>query len=301
LLWKNTQNGGFAAWTLNSSATFVSGRSVTLGEIRTLESEVGADVDGDGSVGVPGGGGGGSSETFTLRSTLGSVGFGTTPGGYALRVGSQVLPVIWGSSRASDALPGGGWVGLGARQSGSGYELLWRNTQNGGFAAWTLNSSATFVSGRAVTLGEIRTLESEVGADVDGDGSVGVPGGGGGTGSGTGNASAPIVQTMTFNQTTRTATIVFDRPVTGVTVGDFWISGATGGFAFDFQATNPQLAPHVGAVSVSGSGRTWNLTLAKVPLQQSGSYAITLVAANSGIVDEAGNALTADKWTFLTT
>jgi len=114
-------------------------------------------------------------------------------------------------------------------------------------------------------------------------------------------STAPIVQTMTFNRTTRTATVVFDRPVTGVTVGDFWISGATGGFAFDFQATNPQLAPYVGAVSVSGSGRTWNLTLAKVPLQQSGSYAITLVAANSGIADEAGNALVADKWTFLTT
>jgi hypothetical protein len=114
-------------------------------------------------------------------------------------------------------------------------------------------------------------------------------------------SAAPIIETMTFNRTTRTATVVFNRPVTGVTVGDFWISGATGGFAFDFQATNPQLAPHVGAVSVSGSGRTWNLMLAKVPLQQSGSYAITLVAANSGIVDEAGNALMADKWTFLTT
>jgi len=114
-------------------------------------------------------------------------------------------------------------------------------------------------------------------------------------------STAPIIETMTFNRTTRTATVVFNRPVTGVTVGDFWISGATGGFAFDFQATNPQLAPHVGAVSVSGSGRTWNLTLAKVPLQQSGSYAITLVAANSGIVDDAGNALMADKWTFLTT
>jgi hypothetical protein len=114
-------------------------------------------------------------------------------------------------------------------------------------------------------------------------------------------STAPIIETMTFNRTTRTATVVFNRPVTGVTVGDFSISGATGGFAFDFQATNPQLAPHVGAVSVSGSGRTWNLTLAKVPLQQSGSYAITLVAANSGIVDDAGNALMADKWTFLTT
>ena len=90
--------------------------------------------------------------------------------------------MIWGSSRASDSNPGGGWIGLGARQSGSGYELLWRGPQSGSFAAWTLDAAGNRLSNRAVTLGEIRTLETEVGADIDGDGVTGVPGGGGGGG-----------------------------------------------------------------------------------------------------------------------
>jgi hypothetical protein len=112
-------------------------------------------------------------------------------------------------------------------------------------------------------------------------------------------SSAPVIQSMTFNRTTRATTVVFNRPVTGVSIGDFRISGATGGFAFDYLATDSRLAPYIGAATFSGSGTTWTVTLAKVPPQQSGSYAITLVAANSGITDEAGNVLVTDRWAFL--
>ena len=166
LLWKNTQSGAFAAWALNASGAFVSGRSVTLDEIRALETQVSVDIDGDSTIGSP-------SAQFTTQQTLGGVEFGSNATGYALRVNSQVIPITWGTARASANVPGGGWVGLGARQNGSGYEMLWVSTQSGGFAAWNLDSSGAFVSGRSVTVGEIRVLESQVGVDIDGDGRVG--------------------------------------------------------------------------------------------------------------------------------
>lgn len=109
-------------------------------------------------------------------------------------------------------------------------------------------------------------------------------------------SSVPVIESMTFNRATRTTTVVFDRPVTGVSAGDFRISGVSDGYVFDFVATDARYAGHIGSASVAGAGRTWTLTLAKSPAQQRGSYAITLVAANSGIIDAAGNAMATDRW-----
>ena len=166
LLWKNTPGGWFAAWNLDANGAFTSGRSVTLDEIHTLETQVSIDIDGDSSIGSP-------SAQFTTQQTFGGVEFGSNATGYALRVNSQVIPITWGTARASANVPGGGWVGLGARQNGSGYEMLWVNTQSRAFAAWNLDSSGAHVTGRSVTVGEIRVLESQVGVDIDGDGRVG--------------------------------------------------------------------------------------------------------------------------------
>ncbi|NDC62875.1 MAG: hypothetical protein EBZ59_02570 [Planctomycetia bacterium] len=122
-----------------------------------------------------------------------------------------------------------------------------------------------------------------------------------------GNVSEQAVQTVTIDRTTPTAqmsysyddlaaSITFSRPVTGLSLGAFRVSGRlASGLAFDQPISSPAVQRVLGNVTLTQQdATTYRLQIVTDQLPV-GSYVLRLVAKNSRIVDTvAGNALTAD-------
>jgi hypothetical protein len=168
LLWRNTQAGGYAIWTLDGAGRHTGGRAATLGEVYSLEKQYSFDLTGEGRIGAP-------TLPFTPQRKLGVVEFGTTAAGYALRVNSKVLQISFSGGYASASRPGSGWVARAARRLDTGYEVLWRNTQAGGWVAWRLDAYAARVSERSMRLVDVYALEKQFNTDITGDGRIGAP------------------------------------------------------------------------------------------------------------------------------
>lgn len=168
LLWRNTQSGGYAIWTLDAAGRQTATRATTLGDVYSLEKQHFVDFTGEGRIGAP-------TLPFTAQRRLGVVEFGTTAAGYALRVNSRVLQVSFSGGYASATRPGSGWVARAARRLDTGYELLWRNTQAGGWVAWTLDADGARTAERSLRLVDVYALERQFNTDITGDGRIGAP------------------------------------------------------------------------------------------------------------------------------
>lgn len=101
------------------------------------------------------------------------------------------------------------------------------------------------------------------------------------------------VASLSFDPGTKSATVLFSRPVTGVDVGDFRIRGSVGGTKFNLPLTDPLVMNQVGDVRVTGSGTEWTLVVDALPTGN-GGFTLVLVATGSGIVDAVGNPLKED-------
>ena len=103
----------------------------------------------------------------------------------------------------------------------------------------------------------------------------------------------------------RAGVVTFTRSVTGVTVDDFSITGFFVGATRTVRLNDSNVASFVGGVRTvavaptNGYSATWYLEVQRLSLQN-GTYTIALNALGSGIVDEIGNALLADKSLSLT-
>lgn len=112
----------------------------------------------------------------------------------------------------------------------------------------------------------------------------------------------PVVTSMTVDGSTtgdnwkRTGVVTFNRPVTGVSTGDFTISGVFYGTSATVRLNSGEVAAVVGDVRVvalnpvGGYASTWYIDVRSLPLQN-GTYTIDLIASGSGIVDQVGNVL----------
>ena len=147
-----------ASWLLNSSASFLSSRLVSRAELLSMENIYSADIDGDGGVGL----------LFTsFGAKLNNVEVGVTQLGYAIRNnGGGPILISWSQGYASQNNPGGGWVGIAARSTNTGYELFWKNNISGQFAVWVLRSDGFLLSGRLLSLSEMLALETKYGVKI---------------------------------------------------------------------------------------------------------------------------------------
>lgn len=160
---KNT-NGSYALWNLNSTGALTTGKFLPLSDVLASEAQLGADLDGDNSIGL----------TFTATRTTGSVTLGTTPLGYAIKAGaSNPIQITYLGLNASSSSPGAGWSAVSALANGSGFDLYLKNT-DGSFAVWNLNSSGALTTGRFLSLREVLASESQLGADLNGDNAIGL-------------------------------------------------------------------------------------------------------------------------------
>jgi len=113
------------------------------------------------------------------------------------------------------------------------------------------------------------------------------------------DAVVPVVQAFSFDVDTRTATIVFSRPVTGVSAADFRVQGTVSGVSFYLPLADSRIVAQIGQSTVTGGGTTWQLTVDRLPGGK-GAFTLVLVANGSGIVDTAvGNPLVQDGATSL--
>jgi uncharacterized protein YkwD len=267
VFWRNVGAGAYAAWTLDAAGARTGGRGLTVAETQAVESQVGFDITGDAQIGVP-------AVVFTSVRTVGAVEFGTVPAGYAVRSGGAagtVLPVTFGGVKASATNPGAGWAAVGARASGSGYEVFWRNVGAGAYAAWTLDAAGARTGGRGLTVAETQAVESQVNFDITGDGRIGVP-------------------TVVFTSVRTVGAVEFGTVPAGYAVRSGGVSGAVIPVTFggvNASATNPGAGwTAISArASVGGFQVLWRHTL--------GSYAQWTLNASG--VRTSGTAITAQQ------
>ena len=122
---------------------------------------------------------------------------------------------------------------------------------------------------------------------------------------------APVVNSMSIDGSVtsdtwvRTSVITFSRPVKGVSIDDFQITGYFFGATRTVRLNDSNVASVVGGVRavpldpVNGHASVWYLDVKRLTLEN-GSYTIRLIASGSNSFDEVGNAMTKDGTLSLT-
>jgi hypothetical protein len=164
ILWRNSDGRTFGSWLVDASGAVRSARTFGLETLLQIEVSYGEDFDDDGHIGL----------VFASSGvTIGTVELGTTQLGYALRVsGGSPIHVTVSGGYASPSQPGGGWVAIGARAKGPGFEMFWKNG-SGQYQLWALNSTGARTKVTALSVTAFRKTEKSIGRDLDGDGRIG--------------------------------------------------------------------------------------------------------------------------------
>ncbi|MFZ0407347.1 MAG: CAP domain-containing protein [Cyanobium sp.] len=133
---------------------------ISTADFLQAETNLATDLDGDGKTGF----------SFSPAKTIGTIQFGSSQLGYALKNGSNPLLSI--TNAGAVATEAGGWSAIAAATAGSGYDLYWKNA-NGTYAKWILNSSAALTSGSVISTSDFLQAETNLATDLDGDGKTG--------------------------------------------------------------------------------------------------------------------------------
>ncbi|MET4119733.1 serralysin [Bradyrhizobium sp. JR1.5] len=175
--WKNASTGQYNIWTTDSDGnytatplSFVSGSNAAL---QSYESIFHQDLNGDGTIGV------GNVATVTIESA-GSTSLVQIGSDYFLNpVAGGTGPELVFSGAPVTVGMWPGWAPIGAEQTGSGYDVAWKNASTGQYNIWTTASNGnytatplSFVSGSNAAL---QSYESIFHQDLNGDGIIGVP------------------------------------------------------------------------------------------------------------------------------
>ncbi|WP_235885640.1 M10 family metallopeptidase C-terminal domain-containing protein [Bradyrhizobium niftali] len=173
IVWKNGSADQYVVWGADSNGNYVSsltgivsGASATL---QSYENVLHQDLNGDGTVGV-------AATTAAIESagstTLSQVGsnYYLTTGGASLTLKSGGAAITIGQC--------GTYVPIGAEQTGSGYDIVWKNGSADQYVVWGADNNGNYVSSlTGIVSGASATLqsyESVLHQDLNGDGTVGV-------------------------------------------------------------------------------------------------------------------------------
>ncbi|WP_236550557.1 hypothetical protein [Cyanobium sp. Copco_Reservoir_LC18] len=167
LYWRNSVSGQYARWNLNSSGAFIGGSVLNIHQFLAEESRLNQDLDGDTLTGI------------SRTSQIATVSLFSTTGGYALDTNSLdpllLVPITAQGSQISATNPGAGWTAIAAAADATGgFDLYWKNNNNGAYARWDLNTSAGFVGVSVLTTSQLFGEESRLAFDLNRDGVVGV-------------------------------------------------------------------------------------------------------------------------------
>jgi hypothetical protein len=169
--WKDASADLFNIWSTDSHgnyiATLASGLSAASSTLENFETIFDQDLNGDGTIGP----------VKTLIQTDGStiqVGnnyfLDPVSGGTGPELTYQGAPVTEGMWA--------GWAPIGAVQTASGYDVVWKDASADLFNIWSTNSSgnyiATLATGLTATSSTLENFETIFGQDLNGDGVIGI-------------------------------------------------------------------------------------------------------------------------------
>jgi hypothetical protein len=154
--------GAFSIWALDATGAFVSSQRQAVTQINLLETQVGFDLNQDGT-----------RTTFTKANVvIGGVEFGSTQQGYAFAHNGHLRQVIFGGKPVTAAQLPTGWQMRGVWISGSGYQAYLFDGK-GAFSIWMLDATGAFVSSQRQTAAQIAQIESTIKYDLDQNGKIG--------------------------------------------------------------------------------------------------------------------------------
>ena len=226
IAWKVTGADQYTVWNVDSSGNYVgnafgyvSGSSPAL---EALEPSFHQDLNGDGTIGIPG----------TVIESFGSTYLTELNNEFYLNNSSGSGPVLkLNSTPVVDGQFGGGWAPIGAEQSAGGYVVAWKVAGADEYTVWNVDSSGNYESNVfGYVSGSSSQLEAEepiFQQDLNGDGVIGISG---------------------------TSAAEYDGPATFGTSSDtLQLGGSSGGVP---SVLTPQTPGVVGAGNFLGDGNT---------------------------------------------
>ena len=171
IVWKNGGADQYVVWTTDSNGNFLSQGAVLSGTslaLESLEPTFGQDLNGNSAIGVVAAGieSVGATDLVRLANTY-SLNAHGAPTGQQLKLSGAAVTV--GQF--------GAWTPLGAEQTGSNDQIVWKNGGADQYVVWTTDSNGNFLSQGAVLSGTslaLESLETTFHQDFNSDGTTGV-------------------------------------------------------------------------------------------------------------------------------
>ncbi|UWU90659.1 M10 family metallopeptidase C-terminal domain-containing protein [Bradyrhizobium sp. CB1015] len=171
VVWKNGSADQYVVWGTDSNGNYVSSlTSVVSGTSATLQSYEAVlhqDLNGDGTVGA--------APATTAIESAGSTTLSQIGSNYYLYTGGAG-PSLKSGGAAITVGQCGSYVPIGAEQTGSGYDVVWKNGSADQYVVWSTDSNGNYVSSlTSVVSGTSPTLqsyESVLHQDLNGDGTI---------------------------------------------------------------------------------------------------------------------------------
>jgi hypothetical protein len=178
LAWKATGADQYIIWSVDGSGNFVGNLtsvvSGTSSTIETFENVFHQDLNGDGTIGIPGG------AMTTVIESAGSTSLTQVGSNYFLYQSGSGPELMRGGAPvvANQFAP---FAPIGAEKTSTGYDVAWKVTGADQYIIWSVDSSGNFLSNlTGVESGSSSTIESFENVfhqDLNGDGTTGLPGG----------------------------------------------------------------------------------------------------------------------------
>ncbi|MFO0018074.1 MAG: hypothetical protein ACK52U_16180 [Synechococcaceae cyanobacterium] len=170
LYWGNSLTHEVVRWDLDRSGASEQGWPIHPVNREYLEARLGVDLNLDGYRTGPYG-------NIYLADPLGTraINVGLTSRGYALRPGpSDPIQITYPKGNASLTNPGNDWKAVAARSNSNGFDLYWRNEQDGRMALWKLDNNGAYQSCALAPAGsQLVASEVSMNSDLNGDGITG--------------------------------------------------------------------------------------------------------------------------------
>ena len=175
VVWKFGSANQYLIWNTDSSGNTTSIGAVlssTSLALETAETVLHQDLNGDGVIGPP-------PLPTTIIESFGSTSLVEVGTNFFLRsISSGIGPELQYGGAAVVAGAYGAWAPIGAEQTASGYEVVWKFGSANQYLIWNTDSSGNDISMSAVLSGTslaLETAETVLHQDLNGDGVIGPP------------------------------------------------------------------------------------------------------------------------------
>ena len=199
VVWKLPSANEFSIWTTDSNGNDLTASPAALAAnsltLENAELVLNQDLNGDRTIGPP---------TIVIQTDTGA--FGSTSltqvgSNYFLDNSSGSGPVLKDSAgHAIVAGQVGGWVPIGAVQTASGYEVVWKLPSANEFSIWTTDSNGNDLTASPAALAAnsltLENAELVLNQDLNGDRTIGPPAGSSTAGSATTLAGGVVTQAL---------------------------------------------------------------------------------------------------------